>query len=1398
LQEVHIGDREVLGYIKHPPDDTQKFHVTLLDGCLQMTILSADSSNTYLPVQIGKMIIYSPLSKTRLQNQTLVAYAHQTSFEGMLYLKGNVILATEDGTVLATLQDFVGQCINNHTGVDVNKCVYKNIWQPKQLSLLPAPSAASLPPLSKWQEELDKIGEVEHNTSKMEELVCGYIHLALAKLDSGEIIANPRLAKYIKKLREIHDEKRSKFNYDSVTPYYLQELANELDTKLPQAKTELFVFTKIAAALPDIFRDPMVAIHILYAPETLTQFFADSLSMRVYYQWIAEAVKETVEKIYSLYGKDRVVRILELGARSGGLTAHIAPHLAKYGEARRLEYIFGDPKSDFFANAQKKLAAYDFIKYKEIDLEHDPETQGFTSGQYDIVIALNTIHATARMDHALTSVHSLLSADGWAIIMDPTNVPMFADLIFGALDVWWAFSDFRVDQGHCCLSRKDWRATLPRFGFEAPVEIVSPGEWVNSIFVTRRQHVDAKAIIHSPTKNSLGKHSAPTHYVVFSDGSETARHFIESVGSDRCLVFMQSDKDWRAKWKEWALSSHDSWVDGTSQCGIIYMWSYPVYEDPDPAMEATVGVYHLVHALHEVDAIKYARVWVVTQGALVEGTCPSGALPVGTLRTIANELQELGLYSVDLEHGVSAQKHVSQLFDVIIGKYGHENEIALRGDNCLGLRVINEPYTAPFSPLVSSTNGGSRPSGFQLTLGEPGNLDSLKFTQIRSQELRPDEVRVRVKCAGFNFKDLMHALNLLDDLSHHTEKAYQLGHEFSGVVEEVGSAVQGVKVGDEVMGATPYGGTFASHLICNEHHMVPKPKNLTFEQAGGAPVVFTTAYYALVTLGRLRKGDTVLIHSAAGGLGQAAIQIAHMIGAKVIGTAGSDAKREFLRTQRGVECVADSHSLDFVRTVKEFTNNRGVNVILNSLAGDAIAAGISVLAFGGRFVEVGKRDILKNSKIDMLPFLMNKSFLSAHIDLMLQHDPQSVNDIMREVGTLLEQSKLQAPATSVYHIEKSVEVFRTVQHNQHLGKLVLQIPEGFVPKTVAPSEEIYVPDAAYLITGGLGGVGLSLAISMAERGARNIILMGRRLPDTPKVKAILAKIAQLGTRYHILLGDISNPRDADKPFEWAASQGIPLRGIWHFATTLDDGFILNMSEESFRHVYPPKGRGAWNLHLRTLAEDVQKNLDFFVLASSVSGILGNLEQANYAPPCTYLDMLAMHRQQKGLRCMAVQMGLLRGAGLVERSRNISRIAKLRGFFTLHISEMVQQLERFIQNQEQGIIQFAHHNWDILVRGVKENSRISHNLPFHKKAAEGGDRMSTEQMLEVASKQVGKMLFLDDAVPIDQPLVSFGVDSLISTELVSWFKNSLHLTVSQMDIFSGVSLQELLSKATDGK
>jgi len=581
-------------------------------------------------------------------------------------------------------------------------------------------------------------------------------------------------------------------------------------------------------------------------------------------------------------------------------------------------------------------------------------------------------------------------------------------------------------------------------------------------------------------------------------------------------------------------------------------------------------------------------------------------------------------------------------------------------------------------------------------------------------------------------------------------------------------------------------------MIANRNLTIKKPSPVPMPEAGGLGIVFVTAYHTLVKLGRIQKGDTVLIHSATGGVGQAAVMIAQHFGANIIATAGSAAKREFLKSTYGIQYVSDSHSLGWADDVMKWTNGKGVTMILNSLAGDAITKGISVLAPGGRFLEIGKRDILGNSPLGLRDFLLNKAFFSAQLDLMMEHSPEHFKELFEEVGQLFESGALKPVPTQVYSVDRLTEVSRLVAGGKHQGKIVIQVPADYIPPELEPATLEFDPKASYVITGGFGGVGLAFAEWLGSRGAKHVVLVGRRGVVNSRGKRTIKKLNDKGVEVSSVKADVSTFEDCQKIFAPEVLKGRPVKGIVHLAMVLEDNLLNRLTKEKFRAVLLPKAFGG--VHLHELTKDQEPGLDFFIMSSSICD-LGNWEQANYAAANLAMDPLAFKRKQAGLPALAIQFGAIRGAGFLDFNRLAAKITKMRGFNTLHITELLFMIERMVRHNDAGVVCLADENWAAIKENARDHLKYSHlvleNVQSDTKSTAN---MSKEEMIEVAVKQLSEVLGLPASrIDITEPVVSYGVDSLMSVELVNWVKRQFNITVSQMDILSGMSIQDIINR-----
>lgn len=461
--------------------------------------------------------------------------------------------------------------------------------------------------------------------------------------------------------------------------------------------------------------------------------------------------------------------------------------------------------------------------------------------------------------------------------------------------------------------------------------------------------------------------------------------------------------------------------------------------------------------------------------------------------------------------------------------------------------------------------------------GPSGLLDDIVIRRQDFRTLQAEEVAIEVHCASLNFKDVMNAMNLLGERSVAGGlSGGKLGLEVAGKVVAVGDKVKDIQIGTDVMAraVNGLGGSITTHRSL----VVPVPGQLTLPQAASIPIAFITAYYALVYLGRLAQGDTVLIHAAAGGVGAAAIQIAKLYGARIFATAGNPSRRNWVSSQ-GVEAVFDSRSVSFHDDVKAATGGRGVDMVLNCLTGSLLYQSFACLAPFGRFLEIGKVDIYRNMKLGLEIFGENRSFLAVDVDRMTLQKPALHLQMLGEVCALFESGKLLPPPITEYPIAQLPVALKSLSRSGAIGKVVVTMDEKTTVCADAPIRLSLRSDRSYVITGGASGLGLQLARFLTTRGARHLVLVSRSGPKTAEDIAILGELEAHGATIILEHMNIIDKQAVASLFgrsEWPA-----VAGVIHCAAVMRDISSYNMSEADFWTVFNPKALGAWNLHLAT-------------------------------------------------------------------------------------------------------------------------------------------------------------------------------------------------------------------------
>jgi acyl transferase domain-containing protein/NADPH:quinone reductase-like Zn-dependent oxidoreductase/acyl carrier protein len=539
-----------------------------------------------------------------------------------------------------------------------------------------------------------------------------------------------------------------------------------------------------------------------------------------------------------------------------------------------------------------------------------------------------------------------------------------------------------------------------------------------------------------------------------------------------------------------------------------------------------------------------------------------------------------------------------------------------------------------------------------LHLARPGDLDSFEFVAQPRRRPGPGEVEVRVDATSVNFINVLQAMGVYQRFNVGEERQDVCAFDGAGVVTAVGDGVRDVREGDRVaaMFVDPSRpAVMSSFATVRADCLLPVPDGVSARDAAALPCAYLTAWYALQHLARLRPGEKVLVHSASGGTGLAALNLARARGAEVWATAGSEAKRAYLRGL-GVRHVMDSRTLDFADQVRDLTGGRGVDVVLNSLTGPAQSAGLELLAHRGRFLELGKRDIYANTRLGLLPFRRNVTFAGVDVLLMMQQDPELLAGGYHDLAGMLADGTLPLLPVTEHPVTEASSAFHTMASAWHTGKLVLTWPaEGTDTVPVRPEDVPVVrPGASYLVTGGLGGLGLLVARWLAERGAAAVVLTSRSAPAPAARTALDALTADFGTRVEVVRGDLAEPGVADTLVRAALDTGHPLRGVVHAAAVVEDATVANLSSALLEKVWRPKATGAWLLHQATSGQE----LDWWVTFSSAASLLGNPGQGAYAAANAWLDEFTSWRRAQGLPATCVNWGpwaeVGRGTGMAER------------------------------------------------------------------------------------------------------------------------------------------------------
>ncbi|AVA21102.1 MULTISPECIES: type I polyketide synthase [unclassified Rhizobium] len=694
-----------------------------------------------------------------------------------------------------------------------------------------------------------------------------------------------------------------------------------------------------------------------------------------------------------------------------------------------------------------------------------------------------------------------------------------------------------------------------------------------------------------------------------------------------------------------------------------------------------------------------------------------------------------------------------------------------------------------------------------------GRLDSVVWEEADLSAPSDDEVIIAVEATGLNFRDVMWAMGLLPEEALEDGFAgATIGMEFAGRVLQTGSAVGDLQPGDKVMGIGP--AAFSTHVRVRRDGVTKLPETMDTLAAATVPVAFLTAYYAMVELGRIQSGETILIHGAAGGVGLAALQVAKLKGAKVIATAGTVEKRRFLQ-MLGADHVLDSRSLDFVAGVRHITRGEGVDLVLNSLFSEAMERSIELVKPFGRFLELGKRDYYSDRKIGLRPFRRNISYFGIDADQLLVNAPALTKRIFAEIGQLFADHKLTPLPYRAFGYDEIAGAFRLMQNAGHIGKIVVRPPVlGVDPVLPAPAKSLRLdPAGIFLVAGGIGGFGLAAANWLVSKGARRIALCSRRGVADEETLNTVGEWEKKGVVATLHACDITDEVAVEALLGSLRSEGA-LKGIIHAAMVLDDGLLANLTPERNRPVIEVKVRGADNLHRLTRND----SLDLFLLFSSATTMLGNPGQANYVAANGYLEGLARSRRATGLPALAVGFGAIADKGFLARNIEVNELLSKRiGKAALKARDALEQVERYMLADtgeiDAAAVMIAEIDWSaarmlpIAARSLFEP--LMRHAGDHQ-SLNDGDIIDLSELIKgkseeeaqsalhviVASEIAAILRVTEDTITPDKVLKDIGLDSLMAMELGMSFQQKTGFDIPLSGIGEGTTVSDVVSRLRD--
>ncbi|KAI9658048.1 MAG: Type I Iterative PKS [Bathelium mastoideum] len=1154
----------------------------------------------------------------------------------------------------------------------------------------------------------------------------------------------------------------------------IQQLDDDIQTTAVANVSAVII--RLLSHCEDIFNEKTEAIDVLLQDGGLWNiynFHQDVWDCRKYFEQLGHSIP--------------TLKILEIGAGTGGTTAGLLKELvAPSGENLYSRYCFTDISAGFLVSAKERFKEYQNIDYAVLDISQDPSNQGFELGSYDLIVASNVLHATPNLESTLCHVRKLLRPTGRLFLQELTPELRMINFIMGFLPGWWlGDEDGRSDEPFVSVERWDRELRLAGFSGVDVAVYDDDQPWQINVSIVSR------AIEDKPLKR-ITREDVVT-LLCEDEMNHTTQEVKTTLEKNGIHV---------------RVSTLDCDPPATGDIISILDWTSPFFDNVTNTNLASFQRY--------VGNLGNSGVLWLTGSVQMGCQDPRYAQAIGVARTVRSELlNDFATVELDVVDSDSIDT-VSKIFRKFQAR-GKASDVDCDFEYAVTEGVVQIPryyWTSVRQKLRTVT---SKEIPLKLEIAKFGLLQSLQWVQQKPNTLVGDQVEVELRAVGLNFKDVLVCMGVVEGTKE------GLGLEGSGIIRNVGPDVQDLRIGDRVCMFEH--GCFSTRMITSSQAVAKIPDDLSFEEAATMPCVYVTVIHSLITVGQLKKDQTILIQSACGGVGLAAIQIAKMIGAQIFATVGSEEKVRYLVDSQSIrrDRIFSSRNTSFYQDIMRETHGKGVDVVLNSLSGELLHTSWQCVAAFGQMLEIGKRDFIGSGKLDMDIFENNRAFFGIDLAQLCVSRPEVCQRLLRECVKLYHQGSIRPiKPTEIFEAKNVADAFRYMQKGQHIGKIVVTMPDNPRDLEVTPihQEPQLRPNKSYLLVGGLGGLGRAISTWLVERGARNLIYLSRSAGNSEDDRLFIRELAAQGCSVQTFAKSVTSLHDVEYVVKSAAA---PIAGVMHMSMVLKDRPLSQFSHEEWQAAIMPKVTGSWNLH-EALA---QVELDFFILFSSISGIVGQWGQCNYAAANTFMDSFVQYRHRLGLPASVLDIGVMEDVGYVSENTAVLEQFKATSLYTLRERDLLDALQLMMANNSGPMADAAGYmNPAQLVIGLKSTKSLSdpsnraiwkkdvrmsmyRNLETSIETTSSIDSAGLKQFLaNVASdpsclKVQSNLAFLtqkagcklyefmlqpEEEVDVKVALSALGVDSLLAIEIRNWCRQSFGIELSVLEIMNSGTIE----------